>query len=108
MKQMSKQVVDQLDNTKISRVLDVDDDAASLKLIYKTLPRVGFEVLEAENGEQALAVFDEQQDTISKTAVDESLPHRSSSEREEIAKAFLGVTTWQLACKALNVPVGYS
>jgi diguanylate cyclase (GGDEF)-like protein/PAS domain S-box-containing protein len=45
-------------------VLVVDDDMASRKLIRKTLLREGFEVVEAENGEQALAVFDEQHPDI--------------------------------------------
>ena len=64
MKQMSEQLVNQTGETKISRVLIVDDDAASRKLMCKTLQREGFEVLEAENGEQALAVFDEQHPDI--------------------------------------------
>ena len=67
----------------------------------------GFFMVEAEPGSKyvpqkwLIAALD----TISRTSVDESLPHRSPSEREDIAKAFLGVTTWQLACEALNVPV---
>jgi diguanylate cyclase (GGDEF)-like protein/PAS domain S-box-containing protein len=59
MKQMPEQPVDQTGEEKISRVLVVDDDVASRKLMRKTLLREGFEVLEAENGEQALAVFEE-------------------------------------------------
>ena len=38
---MSEQVVDQTGQTKISRVLVVDDDAASRKLMCKTLLREG-------------------------------------------------------------------
>ena len=64
MNQTSEQVADQSDDTKISRVLVVDDDVASRKLMRKTLLREGFEVIEAENGEQALAVFDEQHPDI--------------------------------------------
>ena len=45
-------------------VLVVDDDLAARKLIRKTLMRDGFEVIEAENGEHALAVFDEQHPDI--------------------------------------------
>jgi diguanylate cyclase (GGDEF)-like protein/PAS domain S-box-containing protein len=64
MNQLSKQIADQPVGTKISRVLVVDDDAASRKLMRKTLLREGFEVIEAENGEEALAVFDEQHPDI--------------------------------------------
>jgi diguanylate cyclase (GGDEF)-like protein/PAS domain S-box-containing protein len=64
MNQKSEQLADQSDVTKIPRVLVVDDDAASRKLMCKTLLREGFEVVEAENGEQALAVFDEQHPDI--------------------------------------------
>ena len=45
------------------------------------------------------------QSTVSRSALDESLPHRVASARENIAKAFIGVTTWQGACMALKVPV---
>ena len=64
MNQKSEQIVAQSDVTKIPRVLVVDDDAASRKLMRKTLQREGFEVIEAENGEQALAVFDAQHPDI--------------------------------------------
>ncbi len=60
MKQNAERTADQLGITKIQRVLVVDDDVASRKLMRKTLMREGFEVIEAENGEQALAAFDEQ------------------------------------------------
>ena len=52
MKQMSEQVVDQTGETKISRDLVVDDDAASRKLMCKTLQRDGFEVPENEEVKQ--------------------------------------------------------
>ena len=64
MSQTSEQFADRSDDIKISRVLVVDDDVASRKLMRKTLRREGFEVIEAENGEQALAVFDEQHPDI--------------------------------------------
>jgi CheY-like chemotaxis protein len=47
MKQMSEQVADQSDNTKISRLLAVDDDAASRKLICKTLLDLEMPVMNA-------------------------------------------------------------
>jgi diguanylate cyclase (GGDEF)-like protein/PAS domain S-box-containing protein len=64
MSQTSEQAADQLDDTRVSRVLVVDDDVASRKLMRKTLMREGFEVIEAENGEQALTVFDAQHPDI--------------------------------------------
>ena len=64
MKQISEQLAEQPATAKKSLVLVVDDDMASRKLMRKTLLREGFEVLEAENGEQALAVFDEQHPDI--------------------------------------------
>ncbi|MEN8762666.1 MAG: EAL domain-containing protein, partial [Thiogranum sp.] len=64
MSQTSEQAADQLDDTRVSRVLVVDDDVASRKLMRKTLMREGFEVIEAENGEQAITVFDEQHPDI--------------------------------------------
>jgi diguanylate cyclase (GGDEF)-like protein/PAS domain S-box-containing protein len=64
MNRKSEQIADQSDVTKIPRVLVVDDDAASRKLMRKTLLREGFEVIEAEDGQQALAVFDEQHPDI--------------------------------------------
>ena len=64
MNQKSEQIAEQSEATKIPRVLIVDDDVASRKLMCKTLLREGFEVIEAENGAQALAVFDEQRPDI--------------------------------------------
>src|SRR5262249_58118427 len=32
-----------------------------------------------------------------------SLPHRSKLEREAIARAFLGATTWQLVCREFDI-----
>ena len=64
MKQMSEQVAEQPATAKKSLVLVVDDDMAARKLMRKTLLREGFEVIEAENGELALAAFDEQHPDI--------------------------------------------
>jgi hypothetical protein len=38
--------------------------------------------------------------TVSRNALDASLPHRSESERWAIASAFLGASTWDAACPA--------
>jgi hypothetical protein len=42
--------------------------------------------------------------TISREALDGSLPHRASKERAAIAEAFLGVTTWQIMCREFGIP----
>jgi hypothetical protein len=41
-------------------------------------------------------------ETISPSALDASLPHRSPAERQEIANAFLGVATWDSECRACD------
>jgi hypothetical protein len=43
-------------------------------------------------------------ETVSLPAIDGSLPHRSPDDREGIAKAFCGVTTWQQVCQTFGVP----
>ena len=43
--------------------------------------------------------------TVSGEALQGSLPHRGPGERALIRDAFLGATTWQIACTALGVPV---
>ena len=62
--QTSEKISEQPDDSKRSKVLVVDDDMTSRKLMRKTLLREGFEVIEAENGEQALLVFDQQRPDI--------------------------------------------
>ena len=67
----------------------------------------GFFIVEGEGGAEAVAVPSRWEDaarsTLSVEAVSGSLPHRSPAEREAIAKAFLGVTTWQAVCQALGL-----
>ena len=41
--------------------------------------------------------------TIHPDALAHSLPHRSVRERDQIAEAFLGATTWQRVCKELGI-----
>jgi hypothetical protein len=42
-------------------------------------------------------------DTLRPETLATSLPHRREAERTEIARAFIGVATWQAACAALDV-----
>jgi len=94
MSQTSEQFADRSDDIKISRVLVVDDDVASRKLMRKTLRREGFEVIEAENGEQALAVFDELHPDI--VLLDVEMP---------IMDGFTACEKLRLRPRADNIPV---
>lgn len=42
-------------------------------------------------------------ETIKPQVLNDALPHRSTAEKQEIAGAFLGVTTWQKICQTLNL-----
>lgn len=42
--------------------------------------------------------------TVSTEALERSLPHREPGDRAAIARAFLGVTTWQAVCEAFDIP----
>jgi hypothetical protein len=44
-------------------------------------------------------------DTTSPAAISASLPHRSLTEKMAIAKAFVGITTWQDVCERFDIPV---
>jgi hypothetical protein len=46
----------------------------------------------------------ETQDQFCEAALSHSLPHRSATERAEIAAGFLGVATWQYVCRELKLP----
>lgn len=41
---------------------------------------------------------------VSKDVVTKSLPHLGVSARQELARGFLGATTWQEVCKKFNLP----
>ena len=49
--------------SKTMKILVVDDESRMRKLVGDFLTRSGYEVLEAGNGEEALAVFHENDDT---------------------------------------------
>jgi len=42
--------------------------------------------------------------TLEADVLDRSLPHRSDVEKEQISKAFIGATTWQIICKEFDIP----
>lgn len=70
-------------------------------------PVYGFFIVEGPGGADAIDVSDQWRDfttaTVSQKAIEDSLPHRSPEERAAIAASFLGVTTWQAACRALDL-----
>lgn len=69
---------------------------------------IGMFVVEGPGGPAATKVptqwFDFTKQTISDQALEDSLPHRSKQEREEIAATLIGVTTWQAVCATLEIP----
>ncbi len=69
---------------------------------------LGFYVVEGGTGSDATKVPDEWArvavETTSPAVLDGSLPHRSASQRQAIARAFLGVTSWQAVCATLGLP----
>src|SRR5690606_11828704 len=56
------------------RVLLVDDEEAVRGIARRVLERGGFEVVEAENGEEALARFEEQPDAVTAVVLDLTMP----------------------------------
>jgi predicted RNase H-like nuclease len=73
-------------------------------------PLFGFYVVEGAGGGDAVDVPDHWAravaETVSAAVLEPSLPHRSSDERERIAGAFLGATTWQAVCRSFGIPWG--
>lgn len=65
----------------------------------------GFFIVEAAPGtvEVPAAWATAARETVSAEAIRSSLPHRPEEEREAIARAFLGVTTWQAVCAEFGV-----
>jgi hypothetical protein len=68
---------------------------------------LGFFIVEGLDGADAVAVPAHWQiaarATITPPALDDSLPHRTSTERLAIADSFLGVTTWQQLCATFQL-----
>ncbi len=74
----------------MSCVLVVDDQAAVLKLTRKILENSGFSVLEATNGQQALAILDQQHVDVLLT--DMMMPEMSGTELiQEVWKRYPGL-----------------
>lgn len=62
------------------KVLLVDDEETVLLVVTSLLTHIGFEVLQAENGEKALSLFKENQDQIELVLLDLTMPGKSGDE----------------------------
>lgn len=61
-------------------VLLVDDEESVLLVVSSLLKHIGFEVLKAENGEEALSLYKENQDQIELVLLDLTMPGKSGEE----------------------------
>jgi hypothetical protein len=65
-------------------------------------------IVEGEKGEAGVDVPDHWQhvcaETVDPSVLQASLPHRAPAERADMAKAYLGVTTWQEVCREFGIP----
>jgi hypothetical protein len=70
---------------------------------------LGFMIVEGDSGacDVPQRWMDWVEDVVDKSrerdVLNDSLPHRNESERADIAKAVLGVTTWQQLCAEFNI-----
>lgn len=69
---------------------------------------LGLLIVEGDGGAEAVSPslhwLEESEAQYEQSMLDDSLPHRTPSERRRIANGVLGVTTWQALCKAVDVP----
>jgi hypothetical protein len=65
---------------------------------------LGFFIVVGENGGEVPALWKSAAaTTISADVLTGSLPHRPEHERNQIARGFLGVTTWQVVCRNFGI-----
>jgi len=62
------------------KVLVVDDEATVLMVAQRILEHLGFEVLLAENGQQAIEIFKDNADAIKVVLLDLTMPHMGGEE----------------------------
>ena len=87
--------------SQMLRHLDAAFDLAGPRALY------GFFMVEGPADGSIPEVWREAvRGTLDPELIEKSLPHRSREERALIRDAFLGVTTWQRACRELGVPAG--
>jgi CheY-like chemotaxis protein len=69
-------------------VLVVDDEAAVRRIVHRALERDGFEVLEAESGETALALIQARRDPLHLVITDLSMPGIGGMAVAEVLSVF--------------------
>ena len=84
--------------SQMLRHLDAAFDLAGPRALF------GFFMVEGpDDGSLPETWRDAAQETLDPDLVAKSLPHRSKADRRIITEAFLGVTTWQRACRELGI-----
>ena len=100
---------------KMTKALVVDDSKAIRMILSKTLKGLGYEVCEAGNGKEALAVMEKEQDAVSLVLADWNMPEMNGYEllkklREQPALAGLTIvmvtTETELAHMASAIEAG--
>lgn len=68
---------------------------------------LGLMIVEGQGGAEAVSPTDhwltQANGQVLQATLTDSLPHRSSEERDQIANGFLGVTTWQRVCAEFRI-----
>ena len=78
--------VDKPKSDKQSVVLIADDDDLCLDVGVKMLQKLGYEVLDARDGKEALEVFNENKNEIDLVILDMKMPHNGSTTFSQLKK----------------------
>ena len=76
----------------MSKALVVDDSRAIRMILAKTLAELGYEVCEAANGREALAVLEREKAAISLVLVDWNMPEMNGLEFVQAVRARIRAT----------------
>lgn len=86
------------------RHMDCAFEIADGKPVYGMYIVEGAQDGDPDTREPAPVWMEAARSTLSDEVLQASLPHRTAEERTAIASGFLGVTTWQRVCTALEIP----
>lgn len=81
--------MDSADNTKSNKqsvILIADDDDLCLDVGVKMLQKLGYEVLDARDGKEAIEVFSNNKDNIQLVILDMKMPHNGSTTFDKLKK----------------------
>jgi DNA-binding NtrC family response regulator len=81
--------MDSVDNPKFDKhsvILIADDDDLCLDVGVKMLQKLGYEVLDARDGKEALEVFNENKNEIDLVILDMKMPHNGSTTFNQLKK----------------------